>query len=141
MFEVKHISKQFNGEYALRDVSLSIGKGLNFLVGASGSGKTTLLKILTGMEQDYDGEAVYCGQDLKELTAQEKSRFYNEQFGFIWQDFNLLEDHTVLENVMLPQYLKKQPDKKTAQKVLRELRIEKLADQKASKLSGGQSSV
>ena len=41
MFEVKHVSKQFHGEYALRDVSLSIGKGLNFLVGASGSGKTT----------------------------------------------------------------------------------------------------
>lgn len=138
MFEVKHISKQFHGEYALRDVSLSIGKGLSFLVGASGSGKTTLLNILTGMEQDYDGEAVYCGQDLKKLTAQEKSRYYNEQFGFIWQDFNLLEDHTVLENVMLPQYLKKQPDKRAALKVLRELHIEELADQKAGTLSGGQ---
>ena len=138
MFEVKHISKQFHGEYALRDVSLSIGKGLSFLVGASGSGKTTLLNILTGMEQDYDGEAVYCGQDLKKLTAQEKSRYYNEQFGFIWQDFNLLEDHTVLENVMLPQYLKKQPDKRAALKFLRELHIEELADQKAGTLSGGQ---
>lgn len=138
MFEVKHVSKQFHGEYALRDVSLSIGKGLNFLVGASGSGKTTLLKILTGMEQEYDGQAVYCGQDLKKLTAQEKSCCYNQQFGLIWQDFNLLEDHTVLENVMLPLYLKKQPDKLIAQKVLRELRIEELADQKVRKLSGGQ---
>lgn len=138
MFEVKHISKQFHGEYALRDVSLSFGKGLNFLVGASGSGKTTLLKILTGMEQDYDGEAVYCGQDLKKLTAQEKCRYYNEQLGFVWQDFNLLEDYTVLENVMLPQYLKKHPDKRAALKVLRELRIEELFNQKAGKLSGGQ---
>lgn len=138
MFEVKHVSKQFHGEYALRDVSLSIGKGLNFLVGASGSGKTTLLKILTGMEQEYDGQAVYCGQDLKKLTAQEKSCCYNQQFGLIWQDFNLLEDHTVLENVMLPLYLKKQPDKLIARKVLRELRIEELANQKVSKLSGGQ---
>lgn len=138
MFELKHISKQFHGEYALRDISLSIGKGLNFLVGASGSGKTTLLKILTGMEQEYDGEAFYCGQELKKLTAQEKSHYYNEQFGLIWQDFNLMEEHTVLENIMLPQYLKKQPDKRVALKILRELRIEELANQKACKLSGGQ---
>jgi ABC-type lipoprotein export system ATPase subunit len=138
MFEVKHISKQFHGEYALRDVSLSIGRGLNFLVGASGSGKTTLLNILTGMEQDYEGSAFYCGQDLKNLTVQEKCRYYNEQFGFVWQDFNLLEDHTVLENVMLPQHLKKQPDKRAALKVLRELRIEELANQKTGTLSGGQ---
>ena len=138
MFEIQHVSKQFHGEYALRDVSLRIGSGLNFLVGASGSGKTTLLKILTGMDQEYDGGAFYRGQDLKKLTEAEKSRCYNELFGFIWQDFNLLEDHTVWENVMLPQHLKKQPDKQTALKVLRELHIAELANQKAGKLSGGQ---
>ncbi len=138
MFEIQHVSKQFHGEYALRDVSLRIGSGLNFLVGASGSGKTTLLKILTGMDQEYDGGAFYRGQDLKKLTEEEKSRCYNELFGFIWQDFNLLEDHTVLENVMLPQHLKRQPDKQAALKVLRELHIAELANQKAGKLSGGQ---
>lgn len=138
MFEVKHLSKQFGGEYALKDVSFSIGEGLNFLVGPSGSGKTTLLKILTGIEQDFEGEAYCCGQDLKRLNGWEKSCCYNEIFGFVWQDFNLLEDRTVLENVMLPQYLNGRPNQRMARKVLRELRIEELANQKVGKLSGGQ---
>lgn len=73
MFEIQHVSKPFHGEYALRDVSLRIGSGLNFLVGASGSGKTTLLRILTGMDQEYDGGAFYRGQDLKKLTEEEKA--------------------------------------------------------------------
>lgn len=138
MFEIKNVSKQYGGEFALRDVSLSIGKGLNFIIGASGSGKTTLLKILSGMEQSFDGEVFYCGQSVKALTEQDKSYFYNHIFGFVWQDFNLLEDLTVLENVMLPQYLKDKQDKKAVLKVLRELKISELADQKVSKLSGGQ---
>ena len=44
MFEIKNVSKQYNGEFALKNISLTIGKGMNFIVGASGSGKTTLLK-------------------------------------------------------------------------------------------------
>ena len=138
MFEIKNVSKQFGEEYALRNVSMTIGKGLNFIIGSSGSGKTTLLKIISGLEQAFDGEVFYCGQNVKSLTEQEKSYYYNNIFGFVWQDFNLLEDLTVLENVMLPQYLKPQQDKKAVMKVLRELKISELADQKASKLSGGQ---
>lgn len=138
MFELKNISKRFGEEYALRSISVNIGRGLNFIIGSSGSGKTTLLKIISGMEQDFDGEVFYCGQNVKSLTEDEKSYYYNHVFGFVWQDFNLLEDLTVLENVMLPQYLKPQQDKKAILKVLRELNISELADQKAGKLSGGQ---
>lgn len=138
MFELRNVSKQFGGEYALRDVSLHIGKGLNFLVGPSGSGKTTLLRILTGMEQAYEGQAFYRGQDLKTMTAREKCQCYHREFGLVWQDFNLLEDYTVFENVMLPQYLNQWLDKKAAMKILRELGIANLANQKAGKLSGGQ---
>ena len=89
--------KRYNGEFALNDISFTMGKGLNFIVGASGSGKTTLLKIISGMEQDFDGEVTYCGKSIKQLTANEKSYFYNNVFGFVWQDFNLLEDVSVLE--------------------------------------------
>lgn len=138
MFEIKNVSKQFGAEYALRDITLRIGSGLNFIIGASGSGKTTLLKIISGMEQDFEGEALYCGQSIKTLTGEEKSYYYNRVFGFVWQDFNLLDDLTVLENVMLPGYLKQVQDKKEVMKVLRTLKISELADQKAGKLSGGQ---
>ncbi|WP_342512372.1 ABC transporter ATP-binding protein/permease [Sporosarcina sp. FSL K6-1522] len=138
MFEIKHVSKQYNSEFVLNDISFTMGKGLNFIVGASGSGKTTLLKIISGMEQDFDGEVTYCGKSIKALTAHEKSYFYNNMFGFVWQDFNLLEDVSVVENVLLPQYLKDEKNKKNAEKILRELEMIDLAHQKVKNLSGGQ---
>lgn len=138
MFEIWNVSKQYNGEYALNDISFTMGKGLNFIVGASGSGKTTLLKIISGMEQDFDGEVYYCGKSIKELNTNEKSYFYNNIFGFVWQNFNLLEDSTVIENVLLPQYLKNTQNQKSAEKALKELKIFDLAHRKVKSLSGGQ---
>lgn len=138
MFELKNVSKQFGDEYALRGISMTIGRGLHFIVGASGSGKTTLLKIISGMEQSFEGEVFYCGQSMKNLTEQDKSYYYNNIFGFVWQDFNLLDDLTVMENIMLPRYLKKKPDQKEVNRVLADLKIRELAMQKAGKLSGGQ---
>lgn len=138
MFEIRNVSKQYNGEYALSDISFTMGKGLNFIVGASGSGKTTLLKIISGMEQDFDGEVYYCGKSIKELNTNEKSYFYNNIFGFVWQNFNLLEDSSVLENVLLPQYLKNIQNQKNAEKILNELKIHDLAHRKVKSLSGGQ---
>lgn len=141
MFEIKNVSKQFGGEYALRDITMDIGSGLNFIIGSSGSGKTTLLKIISGMEQDFLGEVFYRGQDIKALDERDKSYFYNNVFGFVWQDFNLLNDLTVLENVMLPQYLKPgklAASKKAITKILQELKIADIAHQKAGSLSGGQ---
>ncbi len=138
MFELKNVSKQFGDEFALRGISMTIGRGLHFIVGASGSGKTTLLKIISGMEQSFEGEVFYSGQNMKNLTEADKSYYYNNIFGFVWQDFNLLDDLTVMENIMLPRYLKKKPDQKEVVKVLADLKINGLAKQKASKLSGGQ---
>lgn len=138
MFELKNVSKQFGDEYALQGISMTIGRGLHFIVGASGSGKTTLLKIISGMEQSFEGEVFYCGQSMKNLTEQDKSYYYNNIFGFVWQDFNLLDDLTVMENIMLPRYLKKKPDQKEVNRVLADLKIRELAMQKAGKLSGGQ---
>lgn len=137
MLKLKNVTKKYGGEYALRNVSLTISKGLNFIVGPSGSGKTTLLKIISGMEDGYDGEVTYCEKNIKDLTSKEKSSFYNHVFGFIWQDFNLLEDRTVLDNVLLPAYLN-EGNPQSVVKVLKELRIHDLANQKVKFLSGGQ---
>lgn len=138
MFEIKCVSKQYHGEFALHDVTMNIGRGLNFIVGASGSGKTTLLKIISGLEQDFDGDVVYCEKHIKNLTRNEKSYFYNNVFGFVWQDFNLLEDRSVVENIRLPQYLKDGPDDKAIEKILKDLKIQSIANKKVSLLSGGQ---
>lgn len=138
MFEIKNVSKKYNNEFALRDISFDIGKGLNFIVGASGSGKTTLLKILSGMDSDFEGDVFYSDRSIKNLSEKEKSYFYNNVFGFVWQDFNLIEELTVLENICTPQYLKDSQNKKEIAKVLNQLKISELANQKVNKLSGGQ---
>lgn len=138
MFEIRNVSKKYGNEFALKNVGMNIGKGLNFIIGSSGSGKTTLLKIISGMEQSFDGEVYYCGKNIKTLNEEDKSYFYNNIFGFVWQDFNLLEDLTVLENVMLPLHLKEKGDKKQVLSILKELKISELANQRAGKLSGGQ---
>lgn len=138
MFQIKNVSKKYGEEFALNNISMSIGKGLHFIVGASGSGKTTLLKILSGMEQDFEGEVYYGDKNIKKLSDQEKSNFYNQIFGFVWQDFNLIEEATVMENVLLPSYLKQKVNRKTAENILFDLKISDLANQKVKSLSGGQ---
>lgn len=138
MFRINHVSKQYNNEFVLQDVSMEIGIGLNFIVGASGSGKTTLLKILSGMESEYEGEVFYFDKNIKELEEKEKGYYYKNIFGFIWQEFHLLEDLTVIENVMLSQYLEKEASSKAAVQLLKKLKIYDLANQKVKNLSGGQ---
>lgn len=137
MFEIKNVSKQYHGEFALQNITLTIGKGMHFIVGASGSGKTTLLKIISGMEHDFDGEVFYCQKNIKGLSDSDKGYFYNHIFGFVWQDFHLLEERTVLENIMLPCYLNGASEQ-SAEKVLKMMKIEDLADKRVRLLSGGQ---
>ena len=138
MFEIKNVLKQYNNEYVLRNISCEIGKGLNFIVGASGSGKTTLLRIISGMEKNFEGEVLYNKKSIKSLSEKEKSYYYNNLFGFVWQDFNLIEDLTVFENITLPQYLKGDINKNEISKILKQLKISELTNQKVKTLSGGQ---
>lgn len=138
MFVIKNVTKKYGEEFALKDVSLDMGKGMNFIVGASGSGKTTLLKILSGMEQEFLGEVFYKDKAVKHLTEEEKSYLYNNSFGFVWQDFNLIEELTVLENIRIPQALKGNKDKNKLLKILKVLKINELQDEKVANLSGGQ---
>lgn len=138
MFELKKITKKFENEVALQDVSLSITGGMNYILGASGSGKTTLLQILSGLDTQYEGEAFYNGRNLKTFTDQERAQFYASELGFIAQGFHLIEELTVRENILVPFYLKRKDSEKRLNMLLKKLGIEKLADQKVRTLSGGQ---
>lgn len=138
MFELKNITKTFGDEVALKNVSLSITGGMNYIIGASGSGKTTLLRILSSMDRQYEGEAIYCGRNLKELSDQDRSQFYATELGFIAQGFHLIDELTVRENILVPTYLSRNDSEKRLSMLLKKLGIEKLADQKVRTLSGGQ---
>lgn len=107
IINIKNISKMFSTDrmdtYGLKDVSFDI-RNQDFIAikGASGSGKTTLLNILGLLSSPTSGEYKLKGKDMLRLKKYEKAFIRNEFIGFIFQDFNLIEDLTVMKNVELP---------------------------------------
>jgi putative ABC transport system ATP-binding protein len=98
----------------LRDVSLGIGAGeFVCIVGASGSGKTTLLNIMGGLDRGFSGQVQIGERRLADLGDRRLSMLRNRQFGFVFQQFNLLDHLTAAENVALPSYFAAKPDSET----------------------------
>ena len=100
MIEAHSISKMYGrGVYALRDLSLRVDKGdFVFLTGPSGAGKSTLLRMLLRQDVPTEGQLVVGGRNLATLTANQVQS-YRRSLGFVFQDFKLLSNKTVLENV------------------------------------------
>ena len=101
LISLEHVSKVYpkGTRPALDDINLDINRGdFVFLVGASGSGKTTLLSLLLREEEATDGEIRIAGNDLRRLPARQVPH-YRRSFGFIFQDYKLLNNKTVWENV------------------------------------------
>mgnify|MGYP000921110629 FL=1 len=100
MVELRNVSKTYpNGTVALRDVNLKLDKGeFVFLVGPSGSGKSTLVKLLLKEEDATEGEVYVNGYDVTSMTRQEIP-YLRRSLGVVFQDFRLLPNKTVYENV------------------------------------------
>ncbi|MCK0146612.1 ABC transporter ATP-binding protein [Arenibacter sp. F26102] len=129
--------------HVLKDISFEIKKGeFASIMGKSGSGKSTLLYILSTMDTDYTGELYLNNKLITGQKHQELSRIRNKHIGFVFQFHYLLSEFSVLENVMLP--AKKLAEKSLAEiehdamEKLKMLDIEKLAKQRASRISGGE---
>jgi cell division transport system ATP-binding protein len=102
VIEAHHISKTYaRGVYALRDLSLQVGKGdFVFLTGPSGAGKSTLLRLLLRRDVPTEGQLIVGGRNLAELRPRQVQA-YRRSVGFVFQDFKLLPNKSVLENVAL----------------------------------------
>jgi cell division transport system ATP-binding protein len=102
MIEADRISKSYGrGVYALRDLSLTINKGdFVFLTGPSGAGKSTLLRLLLRRDVPTEGQLIVGGRNLAELKPRQVQA-YRRSIGFVFQDFKLLQNKTILENVAL----------------------------------------
>lgn len=142
MLKVNHISK-FYGEFAaLNDVTLNFQDG-DFIAikGTSGAGKSTLLHILGCLERFDEGEYWFDDIDVSKLNDEKRARLRNERIGFVLQDFALVNQKSVLFNVMLPLYFSKGSYFKMKYAALEALEAVGLRDQakkKANQLSGGQ---
>ena len=102
MIEANRISKTYaRGVYALRDLTLVVNKGdFVFLTGPSGAGKSTLLRLLLRRDVPTEGRLIVGGRNLADLTPRQVQA-YRRSVGFVFQDFKLLPNKTVLENVAL----------------------------------------
>ncbi len=149
MISVKNITKIYNlkksNEFeALHGVSCEIKDGeMAAIIGESGAGKSTLLHILACIDGYNEGEYILDNVLIKSLSEQQYAKIRNEKIGMVMQDFALVEDFTVLENVLIPLNFSKRKlnDKQKKEKALEALRmlgIDKLAKKPCSKLSGGQ---
>ena len=140
------INKYFNDPVTvkvLKDISFSVNQGEFVAVtGKSGCGKSTLLYILSTMDTDYEGDLWIDGEAMRGKTEAQLARIRNEKIGFVFQFHYLLNEFSVLKNVMLPglklqKYTPAEVEHRAMER-LRTLGIDALALKKANRLSGGE---
>lgn len=131
--------KQFQ---ALKGVSLSVVKGeFVAIMGTSGSGKTTLLNIMSTLDKPSSGEVTINGKNIAKLKKNQMADFRAKKIGFIFQDFNLLDNLTARENIALPlslQGVKSSEIDSKVDKIAAKLNISEVLEKYPAAISGGQ---
>lgn len=144
LLEISNICKTFgSGEtavHALKNVSFSVKKGEYVaIVGESGSGKSTLLNIIGALDTPTSGNVKVAGKDIYSLNDSQLTIFRRRNIGFIFQNFNLIPELTVEQNIIFPVLLDYQnPDKKYLEELLTILNLKERRHHLPSQLSGGQ---
>ena len=144
MLELKNIYKTYSSKNgvthrALENVSLKFDeKGLVFILGKSGSGKSTLLNLLGGIDSYDRGEISFYDKKFSSFKEKDFDYYRNSCVGFIFQDFNLLDNLTVYENVRLALDLQSKKDHDKIIELLDKVSVSHLKNRKISELSGGQ---
>ncbi|CAN5317476.1 cell division ATP-binding protein FtsE [soil metagenome] len=107
MFEFKKVSKSFGNINALKDITFKIEKGeFVFIVGPSGSGKTTILRLLVGEFRPTAGEIIFDGSDITNIKDNQIPKL-RQEIGVVFQDFKLLKEKTIGENIEMALAIKK----------------------------------
>ncbi|MFX1378644.1 MAG: ABC transporter ATP-binding protein [Promethearchaeota archaeon] len=146
LIKLKDVSKIYGEERttikALDRINLEIEEGnIITVMGPSGSGKSTLLNILGAMDKPTSGEVLVNNIEIGGLPERKLSNYRKSQVGFIFQNFYLLPNLNVIENVLVPivPFGIKEKDRKKAQELLEIVGLGERANSKVSKLSGGES--
>jgi putative ABC transport system ATP-binding protein len=138
----KYDSLRAEGTPAVAGVSMSIAEGEAIaIMGPSGSGKSTLLNLIAGLDRPTSGTVRVGGQRIDTLTESHMARFRRRHIGIVFQFFNLLDDMTVADNVLLPAQLAGQPRARArarAGELLARLGIAQYKDTYPARLSGGE---
>ena len=148
ILEVNNVKKIYTARFgsnrvqALSDVSFSVEEGEYVAVmGESGSGKTTLLNIIAALDKPTDGEVCLNGRRFSDIKEAEIAKFRREHLGFVFQEFNLLDNFSIKDNILLPLVLAgkqyHEMDKRLTP-VARKLGISELLSKYPYEVSGGQ---
>ena len=145
ILETRNLKKTYNAGTvqaveALRGISLQFEKGRYYaIVGKSGCGKSTLMHILGALDTPTEGSVICAGEDVFGRSRKALAAFRRRQIGFVFQSYNLLQEHTALENILMPLHLDgRDPDEDYLQRTLQMLEIEELKNKFPSQLSGGE---
>jgi putative ABC transport system ATP-binding protein len=138
----KYILTKDNSVDALKKIDLKIDEGeFVSIIGKSGSGKSTLLNVISCMDSKYSGSYILDGMELSGKKIKDLAKIRNSYFGFIFQNFNLLNKLTAYENIELPLIYKRVPKRKRRgiiESIAKDLEIEDRLDNKPIELSGGE---
>ena len=147
IIELQNVSKIYNKDkmnavHALTGIDLKIQKGdFCAIMGASGSGKSTLLNIIGCLDKPTTGTSMVIGVNTSKATDKSLARLRNTKIGFVLQDFGLIEERTVYDNVCTPLYFSKvkyAAYSKLVQEALEKVGIASLSKRPVRELSGGQ---
>lgn len=147
MLEVRNLCKTYKGKgkhsvtvKALDNVSCVFPKtGMIFLLGKSGSGKSTLLNMIGGLDKPDSGEIIIKGKNSKDFSASDFDSYRNTFIGFIFQEYNILNEFNIEQNISLALQLQgKKNDKAAVDAILKQVDLEGLGKRKPNTLSGGQ---
>lgn len=145
MLEARNIYKTYAKGTAqeaavLQNASAVFQDGVFYaIIGKSGSGKSTLLNILSGLDTPDHGQILVDGVDVYSLSRRERAIFRRRRVGFIFQSYNLLQEHTALENILMPYTLDgRKPDIADIERICALLEIADLTQKYPSQMSGGE---
>jgi putative ABC transport system ATP-binding protein len=143
MIQLKNIHKIYvNDFHALKDISFDLKKGeLALLKGASGSGKSTVLSLIAGLSKPSSGEVIVKNERISKLPDDFASLFRRDNIGFIFQKFNLIEDLSVRDNIiipLIPASFDENIINKRVDTLLARFEMSEKKDQLVKNLSGGQ---
>ena len=136
MIELKGVRKSYGANEVLKGIDLRIEEQDDLVIlGASGSGKSTLLNILSGLEKPDQGEVVYDGANITSLSESQLTKFRKDNIAFIFQQYYLLKELTVEQNVKMGAYLAKNQDYFP---IIEAMGLKEKIHQYPSELSGGE---
>lgn len=145
MLQIKNLKKEYRTKggvvtKALDDVSITFPeKGLVFLLGKSGSGKSTLLNVVGGLDKADSGEIIIKGKNSKEFTQSDFDSYRNTYIGFVFQEYNILNEFNIEQNIALALQLQgKKHNKEAVDAILKQVGLEQFGRRKPNTLSGGQ---